>query len=613
MPDRHICSINLLLGVILMRRTINLLGLVCLLFIQVLLVTEKLHADESWKNWYGIVWRGSSNDDIKYAKQMGYDYITINLNGGLNISAYKNNPDVAGLKFYFSYPHLYVFQGHSTTLDTTMNYTQPDIDWYNSRMVWKSYDPFPNNLASNWWDSGTTFRPMWDFQQQAVIDEVVENEIALFKSIEDQNLQFTFAGYIIDVVRLSGAFWRWENNSNQMTDLSYWTGSDSGLIHGTIMQEYATYTDGMAAYYKKLNTRMRQEFPGAKWILEPWKIYSPVVDTDEWVHEVSARADRDELTPDMLTQEGPGTEFVDKTENFNSGMNITRDEVGSSQRRSALEYDNRLFAATAGINGSWYNWYASFSDMGIIPNFQRITDVYPRLKLIRCIPNWDNLNNVPLNYRSWDGSVYQSTKSYISGDVIYSRHPKTGKLFAVFNTTNGVIKLNTGETVTLVQRTDDFFIETMDASADFDITGDEIRLKNSVSIAVDSSNGQIKGNGYIFTLSSDGRPQCTTGSATNVTSNSATLNGLVNANGLSTTAWFEYGMTSGSYGNKLPTQSISGSSDTSVSDIISGLSEGTTYYYRLVAQNSAGTTYGAEKSFTTLDKTAPNCSISINR
>jgi len=45
-------------------------------------------------------------------------------------------------------------------------------------------------------------------------------------------------------------------------------------------------------------------------------------------------------------------------------------------------------------------------------------------------------------------------------------------------------------------------------------------------------------------------PTVTTGSATDITTNSATLNGTVNANGLSTTAWFEYGTASGSYGSK---------------------------------------------------------------
>ncbi len=73
-------------------------------------------------------------------------------------------------------------------------------------------------------------------------------------------------------------------------------------------------------------------------------------------------------------------------------------------------------------------------------------------------------------------------------------------------------------------------------------------------------------------------PSTTTGSASNVSYNSVTLNGTVNANGLSTTAWFEYGTTSGSYSITLSTQSVSVSGDTAVSVDISGLSAGTTYY-----------------------------------
>ena len=111
-------------------------------------------------------------------------------------------------------------------------------------------------------------------------------------------------------------------------------------------------------------------------------------------------------------------------------------------------------------------------------------------------------------------------------------------------------------------------------------------------------------------------PTVTTGSATNVTTNTATLNGTVNANGLSTTVWFNYGITSGSYTGTTTTQSVSGSSDTSVSSDISGLLPSTTYYYRIAAQNSAGTAYGSEVSFTTTptptDTIAPSGSISIN-
>lgn len=123
-----------------------------------------------------------------------------------------------------------------------------------------------------------------------------------------------------------------------------------------------------------------------------------------------------------------------------------------------------------------------------------------RLKLIRVISNWDNLTNVPLPDRSWDGSVYKSSRSYISSDVMYSRHWKSNKLFAVFMSTNGVVKINDGETITNIKSVDDYFIETGDASTDFIITGNEIRLKSSVTIDVDSTNNQTKGKGYIFNL-----------------------------------------------------------------------------------------------------------------
>ena len=44
---------------------------------------------------------------------------------------------------------------------------------------------------------------------------------------------------------------------------------------------------------------------------------------------------------------------------------------------------------------------------------------------------------------------------------------------------------------------------------------------------------------------SDSRPTVATNAATSVTTSSATLNGTVNANGISTTAWFDYGAASG--------------------------------------------------------------------
>jgi hypothetical protein len=115
-------------------------------------------------------------------------------------------------------------------------------------------------------------------------------------------------------------------------------------------------------------------------------------------------------------------------------------------------------------------------------------------------------------------------------------------------------------------------------------------------------------------------PTITTGAASNVTYNSATLHGIVNAHGLSTTAWFQYRIVNGPSKSTFATQTIIGTSDTEISIRIIGLQPGTTYYYRLVARNDAGTAYGTEMSFTTTDIhtattteiTPPTGSISIN-
>jgi VWFA-related protein len=92
-------------------------------------------------------------------------------------------------------------------------------------------------------------------------------------------------------------------------------------------------------------------------------------------------------------------------------------------------------------------------------------------------------------------------------------------------------------------------------------------------------------------------PTVTTLAATSVGTITATVNGDVTANGLPTNAWFEYGsdptLAPSSY-SSTPSQSV-GSSTTSqlVSATLTGLTAGTTYYYRIVASNSSGTTKGS--------------------
>ncbi|MBM2832963.1 MAG: hypothetical protein HW406_124 [Candidatus Brocadiaceae bacterium] len=606
------------------------LGLVFLVLSQVSLFNgANLSADDSWKNIYGIAWNGTPDEAIKYSKQMGYDYIALK-QGPYNKNKYAINPDKAGLKFYIVGPKELqdmnpVVGRQVIDIANAGTYTTTVKEYYNRYFAWKSMDAFPHNLAASWYyNNGTQFRPAWDIQQQAVIDYLVPLIVTTIKGYEDKNAGFTFAGTIYDIPTLSGEFVNWDTvkATYSYVNLTYWTGSDSSLIHDSITHEYSTFTEANAAFYKQVNAALKQEWPDAKWIIEPYSVYASYLDRNDWVYQIKNRADKNELTPDLILQESAGTQFVDDSNNFNSGVNVTPGMVGSTQAFKVEENLNRLYAAKAGINGAWYNWFGIWGNRGTMPNFASVTDIYPRLKLIRCIPNWDNLNGIAISSRSWNNSttdpiynsydIYNNQQSCIDGNVMYSRHPKAGKLFAVFLTTSGVINLKAGEVVDSVQRTDGYFVESGEASADFDITGAEIRLKGNVSIDVDSTNGQIKGNGYIFTLWSDGSPKVSTGPAGNVTSNSAVLNGTVNAQGLSATAWVEYGVVSGSYTGKSATQNINGSTDTTVSFSIGGLSEAKTYYYRLVAQNSVGTTDGSEMSFDTKDATAPNCSVSIN-
>lgn len=90
-----------------------------------------------------------------------------------------------------------------------------------------------------------------------------------------------------------------------------------------------------------------------------------------------------------------------------------------------------------------------------------------------------------------------------------------------------------------------------------------------------------------------------TGAASNVTSNSATVSGMVDPRGTSTIYQAQYGTTK-RYGHS--TTWITAGSKNAYEHVdvpLFGLQPGMTYHYRLVAQNRHGTTVGADRTFTT--------------
>ena len=97
-------------------------------------------------------------------------------------------------------------------------------------------------------------------------------------------------------------------------------------------------------------------------------------------------------------------------------------------------------------------------------------------------------------------------------------------------------------------------------------------------------------------------PGVSTGGATKISPQSATLKGNVNAKGKATVYFFQYGTTA-AYGLQTP-ETSAGARTTAIgvaSDVI-GLSAATTYHYRLIARNGDGTTTGGDRSFKTANQ-----------
>lgn len=122
------------------------------------------------------------------------------------------------------------------------------------------------------------------------------------------------------------------------------------------------------------------------------------------------------------------------------------------------------------------------------------------------------------------------------------------------------------------------------------------------------SEGIVYGNELTFTTGAVVLPTVTTSSITNITQTTATVGGNVTSDGGATVT--ERGVCYSTTQN--PTVDNSkvqiGSGTGTFTSNITGLTANTTYYVRAYATNSAGTSYGEQVLFTTLNYVAPSVS-----
>ena len=121
-------------------------------------------------------------------------------------------------------------------------------------------------------------------------------------------------------------------------------------------------------------------------------------------------------------------------------------------------------------------------------------------------------------------------------------------------------------------------------------------------ITAENSEGKTASGGELtFSTAVRVAPSAETSAVSSVTQTSATLTGKVNPHGEVTKCKFVYGPTT-AYGQEAPCASSPGEgfAPVSVTATISGLSPGTVYHYKVVAENAVGPASGVDQELRTL-------------
>jgi hypothetical protein len=214
------------------------------------------------------------------------------------------------------------------------------------------------------------------------------------------------------------------------------------------------------------------------------------------------------------------------------------------------------------------------------------------------------------------GTVFVTTGSAVSviseaSDQVTATIPLSSAGAVAVDPSAGVVYVAVGTTsaaTAVIDASTNQVTATVPASSGYTPTDAGVGVDPSTHTAYASAGlGILPPDGILSVIGSTSgggtgqAPAVTTNAASAVTSSGATVGGSVNPEGQSTTYRFDYG-TSTSYGSSVPSPAGSAGSGTSAvteSASLTGLRPGTVYHYRIEATNAAGTTFGADKTFTT--------------
>lgn len=147
----------------------------------------------------------------------------------------------------------------------------------------------------------------------------------------------------------------------------------------------------------------------------------------------------------------------------------------------------------------------------------------------------------------------------------------------------------------------DVFTGNVEAAVSAVIASGSADTEYQYRLRIDDGDGPLYG--AIRTFKTIGAVKALeTGEATGIDPTHATLNGSFDPDGVDTHYYFQWGTNAPGYGSYAPTgppgaDAGDGVGVQPVSAPLSGLTAGQTYHYRLVAVNSFGTSYGADKTF----------------